>query len=112
VKSVKIIGLPVIVSARFRIVLDKNIRTLYGIDKDDTVLMDASLEFIRIKPYREGVTGGEKKNITIGRFNLPITWANRTHIKIGDYVYLVATDTEIIVCPKNIELVCIGGLLP
>jgi hypothetical protein len=38
-KSLKIIGLPVVVSERHRIVLDKNIRTLYGIERDDTVIM-------------------------------------------------------------------------
>lgn len=95
-------GLPVIVSVRNRITLDKNIRTLYQIEKDDSVLMNIEEGFLRVNPYCVlSETGGEQKNITIGRFNLPTTWATLNHIKIGDYVYLTATDTGIIVCPKD-----------
>ena len=111
-KSMKINGLPVVVSERHRIVLDKNIRSLYQIQKDDSVLMNTEQGFLRISPYHQSETaGGEKKNITIGRFNLPQSWAKENDIHIGDFVYLIATDTGIVICPKNIELLCIGGAL-
>lgn len=110
--NIKIIGLPVIVSNRHRIVLDKNIRSLYQIQKDDCVLMYIEQGFLRIHPYLEtSACGSEKKNITIGRFNLPESWVKENGIDVGDFVYLIATDTGIVVCPKNIELLCIGGVL-
>jgi len=110
VKSIKIYGLPVIVSERYRIVLDKNIRSLYNIKKNDDVLMNITQGFLCVSPYDQSSSAGEKKNITIGRFNIPAAWANSNHIKIGDYVYLIATDIGIIVCPKNFELLCLGGM--
>ena len=111
-KSIKIIGLPVVVSNRHRIVLDKNIRTLFQIQKNDSVLMNIEQGFLRISSYRETAeVTGEKKNITIGRFNLPESWAKENGIHVGDFVYLIATDMGIVICPKNIELLCIGGTL-
>jgi bifunctional DNA-binding transcriptional regulator/antitoxin component of YhaV-PrlF toxin-antitoxin module len=110
VNSIKIIGLPVVVSNRHRIVLDKNIRTLFEIQKNDSVFMNIEQGFLRISSCQDPtVAGGEKKNITIGRFNLPESWAKENDIHIGDFVYLIATDTGIVICPKNIELLCIGG---
>jgi bifunctional DNA-binding transcriptional regulator/antitoxin component of YhaV-PrlF toxin-antitoxin module len=110
VNSIKIIGLPVVVSNRHRIVLDKNIRTLFRIQKNDSVLMNIEQGFLRISScYEPTAAGGEKKNITIGRFNLPESWAKQNDIHLGDFVYLIATDTGIVICPKNIELLCIGG---
>ena len=113
VNSVKIIGLPVAVLGRHRIFLDKNIRTLYQIQKDDSVLMHIEQGFLLINLYHQSAVAddGEKKNITIGRFNLPESWVKENRINVGDFVYLIATDTGIVICPKNIELLCIGGTI-
>ena len=111
VESIKIIGLPVIVSVRHRIVLDKNIRTLYGIQRADTVTMQITHGVLFITPYKETDSiSGEKKVLSIGRFNLPQAWAKENCIDVGDFVYLVATSNGIVVCPKNLEMICIGGL--
>lgn len=105
----KIIGLPVMVSERSRIVLDKNIRSLYGIGRDDTVIMHMEQGFLFISPASASVAG-ERKNISIGRFNLPQEWVKQNNIRLGDFVYLIATDNGIVVCPKDLELICIGRL--
>ena len=111
-KNIKIIGLPVVVSERHRIVLDKNIRTLFQIQKNDSMLMHIEQGFLLISPYPESSEAtGEKKSITIVRFNLPQSWAKENNKRVGDYVYLIATDLGITICPKNIELLCIGGTL-
>jgi bifunctional DNA-binding transcriptional regulator/antitoxin component of YhaV-PrlF toxin-antitoxin module len=107
--SIKIIGLPVVVSARSRIVLDRNIRSLYGIDRDDTVIMHMEQGFLFISPVSSAAVG-EQKNISIGRFNLPQDWVKQNNIQLGDFVYLIATDNGIAVCPKNLELICVGRL--
>ena len=109
--GIKIVGLPVLVSERNRIVLDKNIRALYGIKRDDVVLMRFMQGFLCISPASsDGSEAGEKKGISIGRFNLPQEWVTKNKVEIGDFVYLIATDTGIFVCPKNLELLCVGGI--
>jgi hypothetical protein len=105
--NIKIIGLPVVVSARSRIVLDTNIRSLYGIACDDTVIMHMEQGFLFISPASSTATG-ERKHISIGRFNLPQEWVKQNNIQLGDFVYLIATDNGIVVCPKNLELICVG----
>ncbi len=104
---IKIIGLPAIVSARHRIVIDKSLRKLCGIREDDTVLMlkEQNLLFLNPSSYSQSA---EPKDISIGRFNLPMEWAIENHIKVGDCVYLIATTCGIAISPKNTDFMCLG----
>jgi hypothetical protein len=89
------------------VVLDKSIRTQFQIQKNDSVLMNMEQWFLCITS-ESSAGSGEKKNVTIGRFNFPESGAKGNGVHVGDIVYLVATDRRIDVCPKNIELLCIG----
>lgn len=123
-KNIKIVGLPVIVSKCYRIVLDKSMRTLFQIRKDDLIRMCETDGFLQIMSLN-GLYGTNKsgtssaffapgveqvKQISAARFNLPRNWAKKHGIRIGGYVYLIATDTGILICPENLELVCFGGM--
>ena len=110
-KLKKIVGLPAIVSARYRIVIDKSLRKLYGIQENDTIHMRKDKNLLFINPPDE-VHSIEAKEISIGRFNLPIDWAVNNNVHIGDCVYLVATTTGIIVCPRNTDFMCLREVLP
>jgi hypothetical protein len=48
--------------------------------------------------------------ISAGRFNLPQEWVKENRIDIGDFIYLIATDSGMILGAKNMELLCIGGM--
>jgi len=109
--NVKIIGLPVTISERHRIVLDKSVRTLYGMNRDDIVVMKIIEGIIFISPFRENAPiDGEKKMLSAGRFNLPQSWAKENHVDVGGLVYLIATDEGIVLCAKNMEITCVGGV--
>jgi len=108
-KYLKIIGLPAIVSARHRIVIDKSIRKLYGIHETSEVYMQCNKNLLIITPVNHRNPSRELKELSIGRFNLPVEWARSNHIQIGDCVYLVATTEGIIICPKGTEFLCIKG---
>ena len=111
-ENIKIIGLPVIVSERHRIVLDKNIRTLFNIKRNDEVKMKMLKGFIFVYPFGdEDDDVGKKKLISAGRFNLPMDWVKENEIDLGDFIFLVATDEGILICPKNLELTCIGRIV-
>ena len=110
-KLKKIIGLPAIVSAMHRIVIDISLRKLYGIQDNDTVRMRKEKNLLYINPVSE-LSSIEAKEISIGRFNLPIDWAVENNVRIGDYVYLVATTNGIIVCPKSTDFMFLGEVLP
>jgi len=111
VKLKKIVGLPAIVSARNRIVIDKGLRKLYGIQENDTVRMRRDKNLLYINPAEE-LRSFEVKEISIGRFNLPMDWATENHVEIGDCVYLVATTNGIIICPKGTDFMCLEEVLP
>ena len=51
----------------------------------------------------------ELKELSIGRFNLPVDWAKLNHIQIGEYVYLVATTEGIIIYPAGVKFLCVKG---
>ena len=108
-KYIKIIGMPAIVSARHRIVIDKSIRKLYGIRETSEIYMQRNKNLLIIKPALRRSLVMELKELSIGRFNLPVEWAKLNHIQIGDYVYLVATTEGIIICPKGTEFLCVKG---
>ncbi len=38
-------------------------------------------------------------------------WVKENEIDLGDFIFLVATDEGILICPKNLELTCIGGIV-
>jgi len=110
-KNVKIIGLPVLITDRHRIVLDKNIRTLYGMKSDDTVVMKMIHGIIFVSPCKEGSSAdGEEKMLSAGRFNLPQSWVKENRVKIGDFIYLIATDAGIALCAENMELSCVAEM--
>lgn len=108
VKNVKIIGLPVLVTDRHRIVLDKNIRTLYEMESDDIVVMKMVNGIIFVSPCKEGSPAdGEEKMLSAGRFNLPQIWVKENQVEIGGFVYLIATDAGIALCAENMEIACV-----
>lgn len=108
-KYIKIIGMPAIVSARHRIVIDKSIRKLYGISETSEVYMQRNKNLLILTPANHRSWSRELKELSIGRFNLPVEWARTNHIQIGDYVYLVATTEGIIIFPKGTEFLCMEG---
>ena len=108
-KYIKIIGMPAIVSARHRIVIDKSIRKLYGIRETSEIYMQRNKNLLIIKPALRRSLVMELKELSIGRFNLPVDWAKLNHIQIGDYVYLVATTEGIIIYPAGVKFLCVKG---
>lgn len=105
----EIIGVPAVVSARHRIVIDKGVRKLYGIRKTSEVYMKRNKNLLIITPANHRSASKELKELSIGRFNLPVEWARSNHIQIGDYVYLVATTEGIIICPAGVKFLCVKG---
>lgn len=94
----EIIGLPTIVSTRHRIVIDKTLRELYRIPENGSVLISVNKRYLQIFPSESNMPGTVKKDISIGRFNLPIEWATNIHIRVGDRVFLTAASDCILVC--------------
>jgi hypothetical protein len=103
-RMMKIIGLPVLVSARHRIVLDQSLSRLYSIPQDGEIRMQMDKSSLLLLPDTAAAPRAEKKRITIGRFNLPAQWAKKNHVDIGSYIYLVATENGILVMPFPVEL--------
>ena len=89
--NVGIIGLPVLISARFRIVLDQALCRLYDIPENGTVnvKMDNSVLSIYCRSIDASTI---PPKITIGRFNLPMQWVRENQVRVGDYVYLMPTE--------------------
>lgn len=98
-----IIGLPAIVSARYRIVIDKSIRHMFQMPIDGTVQVIIGIDQLQIFPSNAVVKGAVKKDFSQGRFNLPVVWANQNNVKIGGYVFLIATSDCILVRPAADE---------
>lgn len=96
----EIIGLPAIVSTRHRIVIDKLLRELYSIPKDGLVYLLINKNRLQIFPAKQDIPGLIEKEISIGRFNLPMEWVNSNKIEVGSHVYLIATEDCILVCPS------------
>lgn len=105
--QMKIIGLPVPVSERgHRIVLDRYMRSLYGLPENGSVLMEYTPDgWIRILPQGDNPSSlCIKKSISAGRFNLPKDWTGSNRISIGEVVFLVMTDVGILISPGGIEI--------
>lgn len=96
----EIIGLPAIVSTRHRIVIDKNLRKLLKISESGSVHLLINRNRLQIFPSTPTITGAVVKEISIGRFNLPMDWVRDNGVTVGSCVFLVATDDCILVCPS------------
>ncbi|MVB10143.1 hypothetical protein CAFE_08200 [Caprobacter fermentans] len=90
--SEKIIGLPILISARHRVVLDQGLCRRYGIPENGPVQAIIGSETISIFPVGAQIPAAEQKQVTIGRFNLPTRWAKQNHAEIGRYAFLSATE--------------------
>lgn len=97
--NINIIGLPAIVSKCYRIVIDKSLRHNYAISENDSVLMLAHKDFLQIYARSAKIINAELKDISIGRFNLPVDWARRNNVHEGDFVYLVGTTDSLLIYP-------------
>lgn len=97
----EIIGLPAIVSARYRIVIDKSLRHMFNILKDSTVQVFIGKNQIQIFPSSPEIPGSMQKSISAGRFNLPIEWAHKNQVQIGSHVFLIATNDCVLVRPSG-----------
>lgn len=100
----EIIGLPAIVTPRNRIVIDKNPRHLFSIPETGSILLLINRSQLQIFPNTASVAGAVTKDISIGRFNLPAEWSRSNAVNDGDYVYLIATDDCILVCPSKTRI--------
>jgi hypothetical protein len=94
------IGLPHIVSTRYRIVIDVSIRNLIGIPENGTVQVIINKSCLQIFPEAPEIKGAIRKDITIGRFNLPVEWAIGNNVTVGSRVFLTATDHGVLVRPS------------
>lgn len=95
-----IIGLPAIVSARYRIVIDKSIRHLFHMPEDGAVQVIVGIDQIQIFPGKKQVKGAVLKDFSKGRFNLPIEWARRNDVRIGGRVFLITASDCVLVRPS------------
>lgn len=96
----EMIGLPAIVSTRHRIVIDKAFRRLLNIPETGSVQVVVNRMQLQIFPLSQPVPGAIMKDISIGRFNLPMDWAKSNQIQVGDRVFLIATEDCILVSPS------------
>lgn len=106
-KIKRIIGLPAIVSPCYRIVIDKALRHQYGIEENTTLTLKQENHLLKIKTDPDG-SDLEHKSISIGRFNLPISWAQRNGVQIGDCVFVLPTSSGIIIFPPKTEFLFLG----
>ncbi len=100
----EIIGLPAIVLAQHRIVIDKNLRKLLKISESGSVQLLINRNRLQIFPHTPTIVGAVVKEISIGRFNLPMDWVHCNGVKVGSHVFLVATEDCLLVClssPKS-----------
>lgn len=96
----EMIGLPAIVSTRHRIVIDKAFRRLLNIPETGSVQLVINKMQLQIFPIAPSVPEAIIKDISIGRFNLPMDWAKSNQIQVGDRVFLIATEDCILVSPS------------
>lgn len=102
----EIIGLPAIVSTRHRIVIDKAFRRLLDIPETGSVQLVTNRTQLQIFPLSPAVPGAIIKDISIGRFNLPMDWVKTNQIQVGDRVFLIATEDCVLISPsvhQNLE---------
>ena len=95
-----IVGLPAIVTTDLRIVIDKNLRAMFRIPETGSVQLLINKAYLQIFPCSASIPNAIRKDISIGRFNIPVQWAKKNGIKIGDYVFLIAANDRLLVCPS------------
>lgn len=96
----RIVWLPVIVSARYRIVINSSLRRTIHVSETDRVKLLSCRNSLQIFNSSTSLPGAQKKNISAGRFNLPMDWAKKNGIEVGDHVFLIATSDCILVRPS------------
>lgn len=96
----EIVGLPSIVSSRLRIVIDIAFRRIVGIPENGSVQVLICKNQLLVFPASSPVPGSVRKEVSIGRFNLPVEWASRNHVEVGDRVQLFATEDYVIIRPQ------------
>lgn len=89
----EIIGLPILISARYRIVLDQGLCRRYKIPESGVVWTKIDSHTISIYPDCEHPPQAQRKQVTIGRFNLPVQWVKENKAKVGSYAYLLQTES-------------------
>jgi hypothetical protein len=95
VGNIKITGLPAIVSRRNRITLDSKLCSYFGIPNDGLVRAQINSDSILIYPENLVKPQTIVKQVSIRRFNLPTSWAEKNGVVIGQYAYLIAADAGI-----------------
>lgn len=90
--NLEIIGLPVLISERFRIVLSQCLCSSCGISQNGAVSVLISGDTISIFPEGASVLQAEQKQVTLGRFNLPASWVRENGVVVGNYVFLLAAE--------------------
>lgn len=88
----KIIGLPVLISTRLRIVLSKSLCSQCQIPQNGTVHAQFDEHAFAIFPKSADNRHTECKQMTLGRFNIPIFWAKANGTSVGKTVFLLAAD--------------------
>lgn len=96
----EIIGLPVLVSERHRIVINRSFRDLLNIPETGSVQVIINRDRLQIFPGAVKRKGAVRKDISAGRFNLPMEWVRRNGVAVGNHVFLIATEDCILVCPS------------
>ena len=102
--QVKIFGLPVPVLRRYRVVLDQGMCRLYGIPGNGQVMARIGPDFISVFPPGPDDIKKSLKRESIGRFNLPILWARKNGVIIGESEYLFAGETGIQIRKQPVSL--------
>jgi DNA-binding MarR family transcriptional regulator len=95
-----IIGLPVIVSDKHRIVINSSFRSALHIPETGRVKFLAGRNYLQIFPDSASIPGAQEKSISAGRFNLPMDWVHDNQVKVGDRVFLTAASDCILVRPS------------
>ena len=96
----EIIGLPVLVSERHRIVINRSFRDLLNIPENGSVQVIINRNRLQVFPNSVELQCAVRKDISAGRFNLPMEWVRNNGVEIGDYVFLIAAEDCLLVCPS------------
>ena len=99
-KMDQIVGLPVIISARYRIVINSSFRRALGIPETGRVSLLVGKNCLQVFPESAPVSNTQEKNISAGRLNLPMDWVKKNQLCIGDHVFLIAASDCILIRPS------------
>lgn len=96
----EIVGLPTIVSARYRIVINSSFRRVLGIPETGRVSLLVGKNCLQVFPESASIPNKQEKDISAGRLNLPMDWVKKNQICIGDHVFLIAASDCILIRPS------------